>query len=98
MITEESLKDKLRRSLEGVIPEMTLKVKKNDRYRYFVQIVSPLFEELDEADRQSLVWERILADFDSSEWKTIEFIYTDSPSELEPVATESAGSVPGNER
>ena len=96
MIAEQALHDKLQRSLDGVIPEMTLKVKKNDRYMYFVQIVSPLFEELDEADRQSLVWERILSDFDPTDWKTIEFIYTDSPSEIEFAANEAAESAQGD--
>ena len=97
MIAEQALKDKLFGSLNVVIPEMTLKVRKNDRYLYFVQIVSPLFEDLDEADRQSLVWERILSGLDTSEWKTIEFIYTDAPSEIEPDESEPASSVPSDE-
>ena len=97
MISVECLRERLESSLQGLVLEMKLEVVKNDRYMYFITITSPMFESMDEADRQSLVWDRVLNRLTPSEWTHIEFIFTYAPSELENESTEPVESIPRNE-
>lgn len=56
-------------------------------YKYFGSIVSPSFEGMNEAKRQSLVWGQILESLDDDDQRRVEFVYTDAPSEQMSVST-----------
>lgn len=51
-------------------------------YQYFGKIVSHDFEGMNEAERQRLVWDRILALLGERDQERIAFVYSDAPSEL----------------
>ncbi len=51
-------------------------------YQYFGKLVSPDFEGMNEAERQRLVWERILAQLSWRDQERVAFVYTDAPSEI----------------
>ncbi len=44
-------------------------------------VVSPSFEDMDDGDRQHLIWAHALKIFDYDEQDRIEFIFTEAPSE-----------------
>jgi hypothetical protein len=76
--------ERLRRSFEGAIREPEVIVQPGDFSMVLVSVVSPTFEGMDEGDRQEIVWQRVLDDFEAADQKRIEFIYTDAPSEAAP--------------
>lgn len=51
-------------------------------YQYFGKLVSPDFEGMNEAERQRLVWDRILERLDERDQERVAFVYTDAPSEI----------------
>ncbi len=75
---------KLQERLAGRLAEPTVQVIPSEFYKVMILVVSPTFEGMDEADRQEIVWDCVLNDFDVTERRQIEFIYTDAPSEREP--------------
>jgi hypothetical protein len=79
MLLEEKVK-KLLESLEIVDPEV--RILKHYGLRILAQVVSPSFETMDEGDRQTLVWGKLLDDLPDRESRMVEFVYTDSPSEI----------------
>lgn len=48
-------------------------------------IVSGSFEGMDEAERQSMVWNALLKQLDDRERGAVEFVFTIAPGEHEPV-------------
>ena len=50
-------------------------------YQYFGEFVSPIFEAMNDGQRQRLVWDRILALLDYRDQERVEFVYTNAPSE-----------------
>lgn len=51
------------------------------KYKYFGVVISRTFEGMNEADRQEIVWRRILDTLDDADQRRVEFVYTDAPSE-----------------
>jgi hypothetical protein len=76
----------------GTLPltEKSTQILDPKAFRCLVSIVSPDFETMDEADRQSLVWGHLNKTFTWEELSQIEFIFTDSPAER--LAAETASS------
>ncbi len=74
-------KDKLTQSLDGYVERPVIDTLPSGIYKIDVGVVSPTFEGMNEARRQEIVWGRVLETFEVDEWRRIEFIYTDSPSE-----------------
>jgi stress-induced morphogen len=62
----------------------TLSVNIDGEFQFIIQIVSKIFEGLDEADRQEMVYNFLRNTFknDNNIYEKIEFIFTDAPSEL----------------
>jgi hypothetical protein len=87
MLLEEKVK-KLLEGLEIVKPEVRI----IDHYglRILAQVVSPSFETMDEGDRQVLVWGKLLDELPDRESRMVEFVYTDSPSEIEEAEAQAA--------
>ena len=52
-----------------------------ERGRFIVVVVSPQFEEMDQGERQHIVWQRVIDTLSSEDSVAIEFIFTYSPSE-----------------
>jgi acid stress-induced BolA-like protein IbaG/YrbA len=63
-------------------------------YQYYGKLVSPDFEGMNEAERQRLVWDRILAMLGERDQERVAFVYTDAPSEIGdyPFPLKSVGS------
>jgi hypothetical protein len=85
MIDLARFTDKLRSCLEGYLQDPQVSAIPSGYTKVMGVVVSPAFETMNEAERQELVWDRVLRTFDESEVKRIEFIYTDAPSEVGPL-------------
>jgi acid stress-induced BolA-like protein IbaG/YrbA len=83
MLDLESFSAKLKQSLEGYLDQPSVRAIPGDFHKVLGVIVSPTFEGMDEADRQEIVWDRVLKTFPASEHTWIEFLYTDAPSEID---------------
>jgi acid stress-induced BolA-like protein IbaG/YrbA len=77
-------KDKLKHSLEGHVEDPEVDAIPGDYHQVLGIIVSPSFEGMDEGRRQEIVWDRVLRTFDEAERRSIEFIYTNAPSDVAP--------------
>ena len=77
----ESFGRKLRESLGQDLVEPEVIVVRGDFHKLEGSIVSPTFEGMDEARRQEIVWGCVLRDFETQEWRRIDFLYTNAPSE-----------------
>ncbi|HWE38867.1 MAG TPA: hypothetical protein VG406_20120 [Isosphaeraceae bacterium] len=84
MVDLQRFKDNLRRSFEISLVDPVVNAGPGDFSMVWVSVVSPTFEGMDEGDRQEIVWQRVLDDFEPADQKRIEFIYTDAPSEVAP--------------
>ncbi len=76
---------RLRACLESVkVSDPVIRVFPADSaaYQYFGKLVSPDFEGMNEAQRQRLVFDRILEQMNGHDQDRIAFIYTDAPSEV----------------
>lgn len=82
----KQFREKLERSLQGVLDRPVVSASEEDRYKVLFSVISPTFEGMDEGNRQEIVWDQVLNNFDEGEQDRIEFIYTEAPSELEPEA------------
>ncbi len=69
------------RSVAVASPEARVFPADSGPYQYFGELISPNFEGMDEAERQRLVFDRILERLDERDRERIAFIYTDAPSE-----------------
>jgi acid stress-induced BolA-like protein IbaG/YrbA len=76
-MTEEQLAEALTK-----LPFKTARVAVHpDGRRLIAVVVSPAFEQLDEAERQRLVWNHLHQHFDLRELARIEFVFTNTPQE-----------------
>jgi hypothetical protein len=82
-IDPNELSERLAGWLRTRIEEPQVHAEWNDSHKLFVSMVSPSFEEMDEADRQELAWESVYKTLTEDENYTIEFIFTEAPSEIE---------------
>jgi hypothetical protein len=78
----EQFSEKLKRSIEGYVDQPHVSAIRSDSFDYMGIVISPMFEGMDEGERQAIVWGRVLDTFPIEERKRIEFIYTDAPSEV----------------
>jgi hypothetical protein len=83
MVDLETLGEKLKKDLAGVITTPVVETVETDRYQAFVFVTSPTFEGMDESKRQSTVWGSALRSLTDDEQRMIEFIFADAPSEVE---------------
>jgi hypothetical protein len=81
------LKEQVRKLLEGLEIE-TPQVNILDHYglRILAQVISPSFEMMNEHDRQVLVWGKLLDELPDEDSRMVEFVYTESPSEIAEAA------------
>lgn len=78
------LEEKVKRLLEGLdLAAPRIKILDHHGLKILAQVVSPSFETMDEGDRQRLVWGKLLDELPDRESRMVEFVYTDSPSEIE---------------
>ena len=81
------LKEKVKKLLEGLdIDSPQVKILDHWGLRILAQIVSPSYETMDEGERQEMVWGKLLDELPDRESRMVEFVYTDSPSEIEAAA------------
>ncbi|MEO6811514.1 MAG: hypothetical protein ABI353_20570 [Isosphaeraceae bacterium] len=83
MNSHVDFQQRLLQTLKGLdLEEPEVRVVPGDQFKYLGIVVSRSFEGMDEAERQELVWERVLRTLDRDDQAQIEFIYTDTPSEI----------------
>jgi acid stress-induced BolA-like protein IbaG/YrbA len=78
----QRFREKLRQSLEGHLDSPKVDVIEGDPFRFLGIIVSPSFEGMEDTDRQSIVWDRVLKTFNERDRSRIEFLFTSAPSEV----------------
>ncbi len=54
----------------------------NRGLRILAAVVSPSYEEMEEGERQAMVWGKLPDELGDQESRWVEFVYTDSPGEL----------------
>lgn len=80
----DTLHEKLEATLRKLpINDPKVRVFPSDSYHLMAQIVSDSYEQMDEAERQRMVWNLIHRSLDDHEQRRVEFVYTDAPSELD---------------
>jgi hypothetical protein len=85
MDTYYDFPDRFQACLESVVvssPRVWVFGADSGPYQYYGKLVSPDFEGMNEAERQRLVWDRILAMLSEQDQERVAFVYTDAPSEL----------------
>jgi acid stress-induced BolA-like protein IbaG/YrbA len=83
-MTEQELADALRGLPLANAPEVSVI---RDGWGLIATVVSLDFEDMDEAERQRLVWHLLHEKFPLPELRPIEMVLTDSPSERAGLAT-----------
>jgi hypothetical protein len=89
MYDYEQFSQRLKQSFERVLSDPIVRAWEGDFAMILVSVVSPTFEEMDELERQLLVWDRVLEDLGPEDRTRIEFIYTDTPAEVAPEEDDS---------
>lgn len=76
-------KERVKRVLEGIdVADPEVQILENRGTRILASVVSPSYETMDEGDRQSMVWGRLIDELGDYDSRRVEFVYTDSPSEV----------------
>ncbi len=81
---------KIRRIFEELeVDHPEVIIHQGDGYRVEVVVISPSFAAMDEGDRQSLVWSKILNELTDEEQGSIDTVFTFSPAEHEAIISGS---------
>lgn len=88
-MTEQELADALRRLPLSSPPEVSVT---RAPYRFIAIVISPDYEDMDEGERQRMVWHLLHAKFPLHELRVIEMVLTDSPSEVAQFASATAAA------
>ncbi len=84
------IKMKVKQVLEQLdLADLEVRILENRGSRVLVAVISPAFEEMDEADRQELVWGKLLDELGDYESRRVEFVFTDTPKEIEEAIAEA---------
>jgi acid stress-induced BolA-like protein IbaG/YrbA len=83
-------KAKVKMVLEGLdLGDIEVRILENRGTRVLAAITSPSFEGMNEAERQALVWGKLIDDLGDYESRRVEFVFTDTPRELAEAISES---------
>ena len=78
------LKQKIKKILEDLpLPGLEVEIEPDSGPRVVAMVTSASFENMDEGERQHLVWRKLLDDLDPDEQRFVEFVHTMAPSEYE---------------
>lgn len=83
-MTEQELADALRSLPLTQPPEVSIT---RGGWRFIAIVISPDYEDMDESERQRMVWHLLHARFPLHELGAIEMVLTDSPSEVAELAS-----------
>ena len=79
-------KDKLAHALQQLdLSALQVSVEVDRGHRLVAVVTTPDFEGMDEADRQSLVWQRVYDGLDDDEQVLVDFIFTNTPAEEDEI-------------
>jgi acid stress-induced BolA-like protein IbaG/YrbA len=85
------IKTKVQKVLEGLdLADLEVRILDNRGTRVLVAVISPEFENMDEGDRQELVWGKLLDELGDEDSRRVEFVFTDTPSEIEQAIAEAS--------
>ena len=66
----------------------------NGFYKYIGFVISRSFEGLDEGQRQLIPWTALLANMTDDELERVEFVFPDTPAEVEARTPQAAAAAP----
>ena len=97
MKTKSEVKKKLSEALQALdLKEQQVSVDIESGHRLVAVVTSPEFEGVDEAQRQSQVWQVVFDNLDEEEQVLVDFIFTNTPKEeIEIEKEERARNQPG---
>jgi hypothetical protein len=80
-------KERVRKVLEGLeVEDPKVSILDTRGSKVLASVVSPSFETMDEGERQALVWGRLIDELGDYDSRWVEFVYTDSPTEVAEAA------------
>jgi acid stress-induced BolA-like protein IbaG/YrbA len=83
------IKERVKKALEGLdLADLQVKILENRGTRVLVSVISSSFEEIDEAHRQRMVWGKLMKELGDYDSRRVEFVFTDSPSEIAEASPE----------
>lgn len=86
MLDLDSFRDQLGRSVADRLDSPRIDALPGMGGMFLGVVIAPEFEDMNEGQRQSLVWRGVLDHFAEEDLERIEFIYTDAPSEVDEPA------------
>jgi stress-induced morphogen len=88
-----NIREKVQQILQRLaIADPQVRILEESGTRVLAQVVSSSFEGMDEGERQRLVWSKLLDELGDDQSRWVEFVFTDSPNELEAAEKAEAGS------
>ncbi len=89
------IKERVKKVLEGLdLADLQVRILENRGTRVLVSVVSSSFEEIDEGHRQRMVWGRLINELGDYDSRRVEFVFTDSPSEIAEANAEETEAKP----
>lgn len=89
MKTKEDVKDRLKEVLQSLdFDELEVSAELESGHRLVAVVTTPEFDGVDEAERQSTVWQAVYDYLEEDEQALISFIFTNTPAEEEDIEQE----------
>jgi hypothetical protein len=78
----ERYRELLRQSMEGHLESPKVDVIEDEPFRFLGNIISPTFEGMEDWERQEFVWGRVYQTFNEEDRRWLDFLFTNTPSEM----------------
>jgi hypothetical protein len=89
------IKEKVKAALETLdLEDMEVRILENRGSRVLAAVISPSFERIEDADRQSMVWGKLLDDLGDDDSRWVEYVFTKSPREVAEDIAEAEAAAP----
>jgi len=89
------INEKVKRALEGLdLIDPEVRILENRGSRVLVGLISPSFEQMEDGDRQAMVWGKLIDDLGYNDSSRVEYVFTRTPRELEEDIAQATASAP----
>ena len=83
------IESRVREALQKLdLIDLEIRFLNNRGTRVLVSVISPGFVEMDEGERQELVWGKLLDELGDYDSRRVEFVFTDTPKEIDQAKAE----------
>ena len=84
------IQEKVKKVLEELpLSGLAVEIEPDNGFKVVAVVTSDDFENMDEGERQCLVWKKLIQSLDENEQALVEFVHTMAPSEMEPARDEA---------